>query len=373
MTLSERALRYVLAMPPSLAGQGGHDACFAAACALTHGFGLGENEAMSVLRAWNSQRAQPPWNERELAHKIKSALAAPSRQQRGHLLKGSHGQRATPAPTEGEGVAPQPQPPTAPRLPGYDPEKLRAFAAGCGRTISEDWLRERSPVALPPEENLAVTQQTFLEAVFQPGETVLIFTTPYSQGDFAWTVGGGGARLGGRGTAAVPSSLPTAGREGVWFLSNPVSCGWHIAPGGREGEPKWSRRSEGAVTAWRHLVIESDEAPPALWLRALVLLPVPLVAIYTSGGRSIHALARIAAREKGEMDAARDVLRAALCPLGCDGRALTAVRLSRLPGALRRGSRDAEGRYQPYPQPRRQRLLWLNRNPDETPIFDFTR
>lgn len=52
-------------------------------------------------------------------------------------------------------------------------------------------------------------------------------------------------------------------------------------------------------------MLESDVTPADLWLRALVQLPFPLVAAYTSGGRSVHALLRVNAESKAEWDAVR--------------------------------------------------------------------
>lgn len=68
----ERARKYLAKMPVSISQQGGHNACFHAACVLVLGFGLSDSEAMGLLLEWN-QGCQPPWSERELQHKISSA------------------------------------------------------------------------------------------------------------------------------------------------------------------------------------------------------------------------------------------------------------------------------------------------------------
>ena len=51
-----------------------------------------------------------------------------------------------------------------------------------------------------------------------------------------------------------------------------------------------TRRAEESLTDYRHLLIESDEVDPSLWLSVLVQLPLPILSIVTSGKRSIHAL-----------------------------------------------------------------------------------
>ena len=87
--LADRARKYVEKMPPAISGNGGHDALFAVACVLIHGFDLPEPEAWLILCEYNA-RCQPPWSERELRHKLSEAgkLSRPSKS-RGHLLGGA--------------------------------------------------------------------------------------------------------------------------------------------------------------------------------------------------------------------------------------------------------------------------------------------
>ena len=269
-----------------------------------------------------------------------------------------------------------PPPPVAPRRvkrPEYDPAKLAAFAARVPFPITPAWLASRSPVAIPEAQGIA-TAELVLASLYAPGERVLVFVKEFSQGDFLWESGGGSFRLGEQpGVSAVPSPIPMGGPLGVWWLCQPVTGRWAPNPNNRadDGSPKMGRRHGAVVTAWRFLVLESDEAPPELWLRALVQLPLPVVAVYTSGGRSIHALCRVNATCKVEWDAMRDELVPILCPLGADAAAMTAVRLSRLPGTLRHGARGKDGKVTAYPSPRLQRLLWLNPRATAIPIIDL--
>jgi hypothetical protein len=75
--LERRAVAYLDAMPPAISGQGGHNATYAAASALVHGFGLDPTAAFGLL--WNNYnpRCQPPWSERELRHKVDNAGSKP--------------------------------------------------------------------------------------------------------------------------------------------------------------------------------------------------------------------------------------------------------------------------------------------------------
>lgn len=75
----DRASRYLRAMPPAISGSGGHLATFRAAVALVRGFGLPEQEALSLLMRDFNPRCQPPWSERELRHKITSAAKQSTR------------------------------------------------------------------------------------------------------------------------------------------------------------------------------------------------------------------------------------------------------------------------------------------------------
>jgi hypothetical protein len=68
----ERAWQYVAALPPAIAGQRGDVRTFRVCCRLARGFALSDAEAMGVLRDWNA-RCVPPWTDRELREKLKSA------------------------------------------------------------------------------------------------------------------------------------------------------------------------------------------------------------------------------------------------------------------------------------------------------------
>jgi hypothetical protein len=229
----------------------------------------------------------------------------------------------------------------APAKPVYQPQRLERVAQNIDYDVTPDWLAQRS---LYTTWNR--TPAGFLHKLYQPDENVVVFDDYYNQGREVWKHPGIIGDL---------SSLDhlQEGCPDVWFLANPVDGKYYWNP----RQQKQSRRSEEAVTSWRYLVIESDQAPTAHWLRALVQLPLPIVAIYSSGGKSIHSLVRIDAESKAHWDAiVRGHLLPILVPLGaCDG-SLTAVRLTRLPNC-RRGKTG-----------NMQTLLYLNPTADYTPI-----
>lgn len=271
-------------------------------------------------------------------------------------------------------VAREPVAPRAPKRPPYNPQRLADFAARCPVAVTLDWLAARSPVPVPAEHEQGVeTAAAFLDALYPTGSRLLVFLKQFSQGDFLHEAGRGSFRLAAApAVRAVSSRLPAGAGEGVWWLVQPVNGTWQANPNNRDaaGNVQLGRRHAACVTSWPYLVLESDEAPADLWLRALVQLPFPIVAAYTSGGRSVHALVRVNADSKAAWDALRDDLLPIVCPLGADAGALSAVRLSRLPGCLRHGKRDREGKLHRYDSPQLQRLVWLNPAAPAVPILD---
>jgi len=294
---------------------------------------------------------------------------------RRRIGRAEHGDRPPAERCEDDGIPPEPQAPKRPKRPPFNPAKLAEFAARCPQAVSPEWLRQRSPIWIPVFGNQSrETAELFLHALFRADERVLVFTRYWSQGDFLWHSRTGTFRLGEAQQAKpVPSPLPSGGPEGVWYLCQPVSGEWCANPYTfhADGPPRYGRRHGGCVAAWRHLVLESDTADASLWLSALVQLPIPLVAIYTSGGKSIHGLVRVDARSKCEWDSLRNDLLPVLCPLGADPAAMTAVRLTRLPGMLRHGTRGKDGKPLRYPRPRMQELVWLNPAAPTRPILDL--
>jgi hypothetical protein len=228
-------------------------------------------------------------------------------------------------------------------IPEFNIGKLRGMVKAvppCG----PEWFMERSPIDVRK-----VTPGEFIEHAFLPGERVVVFTEFKGPGDYLWEVGKGGYRLSAeRGVKAVRSTLPTGGPDGVWYLSNPIDGQWHTNP---RQQGRFSRRSAESVTAWRHVVLESDVADHALWLRFLAMVPVPVVAIYSSGGKSWHALVRVDMPDKPAFDTyLRNEAKRLLPVFGADAGAMTPVRLTRLPGCTRGG--------------RLQRCIYLNPKAD---------
>ena len=228
-----------------------------------------------------------------------------------------------------------------PRVPRFDALKLEAIARKLG-PIDFGWFGDRS-LKRPDVQ----TPASFLHELYVPGEKVVVFDVFESQGQAVWEC------------TAAPCDIHAldsfrAGKpNGVWFLCNPVTGDYQLNDNGTS-----SRRSWQNVTSWRYLVFESDTADMMCWLAALAQLPLPIAAIYTSGGKSIHALVRINAQSKQEWNDTAARLKPMLITLGADRAAITAVRLTRLPQC----ERVEKGQM--------QSLLYLNGNPDCCPIAE---
>ena len=318
-TLHDRARLYLRKCPPSIIGQGGDKAAFRAACALVRVYQLGEAEALALLQEFN-QRCVPPWSETELLHKIRSAAKTGHRRTRG-MLTAHHCQRMA-----------------LPSKPKFSPVILKRIASKVS-TIKDvvGYLAKQSRVAVDWQDSSSVLRQLYVT-----GEKVLVFSNLKSQGQLLWDAN--------QSDDLQPQLLPT-GNDGVWFLPQPVSGEFYPNP---RIAGKLSRRSEETVTAWRFAVLESDEANTDDWLRCLVQMPLRIASICESGGRSIHALVRVDASSKEDWDRLMTPIKPVLITLGADPGALSAIRLSRLPQAMR-------GEHC-------QRLLYLNPQPSGCPI-----
>lgn len=233
----------------------------------------------------------------------------------------------------------------------YCPEKLEAFAAKAGGFTAAD-MAGKSP--LPPDE---VTPAGFLRAISQPGQRRLIFDRFKSQGQKLWECPPSDAAT--NNTELATFVRPAAGM-GTWFTVNPVDGQWRelprlVSPHNPQGR---TRRAEENLTAFPYMLIESDEAPPNLWIAALALLRLPIVAVYESGGKSVHALVKIDAATVDNWRRKVEEIRGPLLMLGADRAATKVVQLSRLPQCYR----PEKGNW--------QRLLYLNGAPDGTPIIE---
>ena len=220
-------------------------------------------------------------------------------------------------------------------LDPYNHEQLAYIASHVPFEVTTDWLAEGSPECV-----LDVSPAKFLDTLFQPEERIAVMMEKWDKG-FIY-------RPQDAKCAERLHNYVRLGSEGAWYLSNSVTG----------TEINGSYRSEANITDFRHLLIESDKAPKDLWLAMIVQLHAPILALYESGGRSVHAIVRVNATSKAEFDEIADNYRRQLVPLGADPNSGKAVQPTRLPGVVRKDNGKL------------QRLLYLNPYAeDDTPIY----
>jgi len=322
-----------MAVPGGVSGQGRHNATVGVANILLHGFALQEADAYALLTDYN-RKCVPPSPDDKLRYRFQVAKDFQNDKPSGWLVDSGNAVYGDSPAVRQVAV------PKALRMkPEFDLQLLKNFAGDLARETNLVWLANRSEL-----DPALVDSAAFLTALYRQSEKVLIFTDEMSQGQSIWP----------------DEPLPTAGPHGVWYLAQPVDGGYHPNPRSKDkdGRPKMSRRSEESVTDWRWMVIESDTAPLSPWLAALAKLPMRIGAIYTSGGRSIHALVRVDCLTKSQWDGQKHAMKHGLIVLGADPGAMSAVRLTRLPGC-RRDEKKAM-----------QKLLYLQPNPQLRPLLD---
>jgi hypothetical protein len=232
----------------------------------------------------------------------------------------------------------------------YRPEVLERLGSKLSHFGVEEMKR------LSPLDPDTETPATVLRHLYRPGEKVLLFNEFASQGHMVWECPPTQAHCDEK--LFAYHVRPAFGR-GAWFVANPVTGDWIELPRlVSENNPRGrTRRSVENLTAYRYCVVESDKAPPDLWLRLLAQLPLPIAAITTSGGKSIHALFVANAVDLEGWRQVADEIARIVVPLGADPATLrTPAQLTRAPGFFR----AEKGRW--------QELLYLNPNPTSKPI-----
>ena len=142
---------------------------------------------------------------------------------------------------------------------------------------------------------------------------------------------------------------------GAWIRPNPAR---------KNGSGKGGAVTDADITSYRFCLLEFDELPMELQLSLFARLPLPIAALIESGGRSVHAWVMVNCSTEQEH---RSMVVRIYNRLTCFGLCQSnknASRLSRLPGAQREIGKCGDGR---------QRLLYLNPEPSEAPIFERSK
>ena len=302
-TLLERAALWLAKVPPAISGSGGHSQTYTAAVGLVHGFGLSDTDAFTLLSDWN-RSCQPPWQDRELLHKIRQANEKSHSKPRGHLANSSASSPAEPLDLTRVRFS-RPKPVEPPRVP---------------EGAVEPSAPSNPPAAPIPASHDASEFKRFLTSAFAATEVVCICEQvedgrPISAGSFLpledWI-----ARF------DDPESIlfRSDRTDGVFVRINPF-------------KPNLYSGSDNDVSAYRHVLVEFDSKPKAEQEQLLRSSGLPISVLIDSGGKSIHAWVRVDAPNRKEWDARRDLIYSAIPDV--DPKNKNPSRFSRLPGSWR--------------------------------------
>lgn len=299
MTTTDRARKYLASCPPAISGSNGHGTTYTVAVALTNGFSLSRDDALSLLREYNAS-CSPPWSERELAHKIDQAIAKPHDKPRGHLLGDS-----TP----------------------YVPQSAFVSPSGKFRVNRAAFEAPPAPAASSLPSGYQATRR-FLEAAFRPDEWVCICTKAVHDEEHGkWTPGDHGTFMPLRRWLdehfdGKPNPFFEGREGGAWIRVNPTLPDQFVG-------------SDKKVSAYRHVLVEFDDRPKPEQLAIMRECNLPITAVIDSGGKSLHAWVRIDATDLAEWTERRDVIYEYLGDAGIDAKNKNPSRFSRLPGIMR--------------------------------------
>ncbi len=234
------------------------------------------------------------------------------------------------------------------------PPKVIDFTANIRRFLSgfavdEAALRRLSPWR--PLEDFHIDALMFIAAMYHGGELVNVVTEYTVDENAKVNPRGYGLTLE---RDAMMRHIRDNGtpqsKAGGWLRMNPVD-GKGIA--------------DANITAFRFILLEIDDAPVDLQLSFFAKLPLPINAIYKSGGKSIHALVRVNAMSAESYRAQVDEMFSLLKPFGICQSNKNPSRLTRLVGAQRILGAQRDGQ---------QRLLYLAPDcTDSKPIFEVNQ
>ena len=317
MELTARARRYIERMEPAIAGSGGHDRTFAVAAVLLHGFAFDRNTALALLTEWNGTHCRPPWSDRELIHKIDSAMARPSEKPRGYLI----GETAPPL----SPVHHAPAMKTAPVWPERDHERILSLLRESPVSLCD--LEELSPV--PPaglNDPYPIIDTLFLSGG-EPDPWLCFagsITTPSTRRRSAWQGHLERARFIVPNLMTGPKGKTQEGRDSVRCLANTGPRRFLVI------ECDFTEAGDGPLFDY---LAESGSTVADLCATVLRHLAgyAPLVMAVHSGGKSLHGWFSVL--NQSETDLKRFMRWA--CLYGADKATWTRCQLVRMPCGTR--------------------------------------
>lgn len=313
----DRARQYLAKIPPALKGNRNHslnEAAFNLVAAVGTS-DLSFSDFEHLLLGYNAS-FQPPLPESEAKMTIRSAFNAaaqkfPDGKGNGNWIKAAISQsngKAAPAANDG-------------KKPIYDPKK------------------EITPIPTPLPDGT----RALLKAMFEPGEAVRIAAGTFGDDDedvdsttprkdhpkdagVTLTLEEWLRKLGeANGDPNKIFSVAGAEQPGLFLGLNPYKMG-----GTKDSD----------VTAFRHVLIENDTIPIAEQWNLIVQSNIPCTGVIFSGGRSLHAIVRVDAKNREEYDQRCKILFDHFDAYSIDRLNHNPGRLTRLPNCKRGDSRQ---------------------------------
>jgi hypothetical protein len=260
-------------------------------------------------------------------------------------------------------------------VPDEEIRDIIEFASGCDFSSDQTMHRAESLRLTPPEEAVRNIEEflhgtRFTEADLRPrchfqlsgalwDHAVALLALLFQRGEqvnlvWGYRVGADGKPQPGIGRTEARGWWMTQfyqrravfqGDAGAWIRMNPL-----------DGEGIANRN----VVKFRYTLVEFDKVPLDLQLSFLAKIDLPIAAIATSGGKSLHAWVHVGERtQQGYQEKVAAIYRR-LLPFGIDPANKNPSRLARLPGARRIIGATGDGL---------QRLLFVTPSPSGQPIL----
>ena len=293
----ERASRYAAAMPPAVSGSGGHSQTFALAVALAHGFNLAEAETTALMTAYNF-KCSPPWNERELKHKIRDAYNTPHSKPRGWMLDDNT---------------------------NLEPRRMSATQTV---TQSGKFKVNLANARSVPEVERFTTEQLLLNC-FKPNEVICITNEAGQDEDGRWFPANKGTFQTVQWWLDKYFGATPTDRE--HFANKPQGAYIRINP----IKPDDYSGRDDSVAIYRFVLVEFDTRPKEEQFAIFKQSNLPIGAVIDSGGKSIHAWVRVDAKDENEWRLRRQAVFDYLSDYEPDEMTKNPSRWSRLGGVFR--------------------------------------
>lgn len=309
----ERAKKYIESAGGAISGSGGHDHTFGLACNLLRKIGLSSDELFALLHDYHNPQCSPPWSDKELRHKVDTAMNACAGLIGSQSKDESSGERRA-----GKTYVLKP-------APGEELKKPAVI-----RFVF------RGDRKMPIPEEIDDGARKLLRAAFREHEGVRICHA---------SLNGEGKEVPGRGLSLTREEwlekldakdghvndglgiFSEEGNPGVYCAINP------IAPG---------ETLDKHITSFRHMLLEfDDDKGEKQWQWDLMLeSELPITAVIDSGRRSLHAWVRVDARDRQEFDERVAAVYDYVADYSPDEKNKNPGRLSRLAGCVRFDSRQ---------------------------------